>query len=43
MLGVNQTLMLALSMVIAALVGAGGLGLTVYIALGRLDIRISQL
>jgi len=39
MAGVNQTLMLALSMVvIAAVIGAGGLGLTVYIALGRLDI-----
>ena len=39
MAGVNQTLMLALSMVvIAALIGAGGLGLTVYVALGRLDI-----
>jgi glycine betaine/proline transport system permease protein len=39
MAGVNQTLMLSLSMVvIAALIGAGGLGLTVYIALGRLDI-----
>ena len=37
--GVNQTLMLSLSMaVIAALIGAGGLGLTVYVALGRLDI-----
>ena len=39
MAGVNQPLMLALSMVvIAALIGAGGLGLTVYVALGRLDI-----
>ena len=39
MAGVNRTLMLALSMVvIAALIGAGGLGLTVYVALGRLDI-----
>ena len=39
MAGINQTLMLALSMVvIAALIGAGGLGLTVYVALGRLDI-----
>ena len=39
MAGVIQTLMLALSMVvIAALIGAGGLGLTVYVALGRLDI-----
>lgn len=39
MAGLNQTLMLALSMVvIAALIGAGGLGLTVYTGLGRLDV-----
>ena len=39
MAGVNQTLMLSISMaVIAALIGAGGLGLTVYVGLGRLDI-----
>lgn len=39
MAGLNQTLMMALSMaVIAALIGAGGLGLTVYTGLGRLDV-----
>lgn len=39
MAGLNQTLMLALSMVvIAALIGAGGLGFTVFTGLGRLDI-----
>lgn len=39
MAGLNQTLMLSLSMaVIAALIGAGGLGLTVFTGLGRLDI-----
>ncbi|WP_163558776.1 proline/glycine betaine ABC transporter permease [Halomonas sp. NO4] len=39
MTGLNQTLMLSLSMVvIAALIGAGGLGLTVFTGLGRLDI-----
>ena len=37
--GLNQTLMLALSMVvIAALIGAGGLGLIVNTGLGRLDV-----
>ena len=35
--GVNQTLMLSLSMaVIAALIGAGGLGYTVYVGLGTI-------
>lgn len=39
MAGLNQTLMMALSMaVIAALIGAGGLGLTVNSGLGRLDV-----
>lgn len=39
MAGLNQTLMLALSMVvIAALIGAGGLGLVVFTGLGRLDV-----
>jgi glycine betaine/proline transport system permease protein len=39
MAGLNQTLMMALSMaVIAALIGAGGLGLTVNTGLGRLDV-----
>src|SRR3546814_19505825 len=39
MAGLNQTRMLSLSMVvIAALIGAGGLGLTVYTGLGRLDV-----
>lgn len=42
MAGVNQTLMLALSMVvIAALIGAGGLGLTVYTGLSRLDVGLA--
>ena len=39
MAGLNQTLMLALSMVvIAALIGAGGLGLLVYTNLGSLNV-----
>ncbi|MGJ3259526.1 MAG: ABC transporter permease [Rhodospirillales bacterium] len=42
MAGLNQTLMLALSMVvIAALIGAGGLGLTVNTGLGRLDVGLA--
>lgn len=42
MAGVNQTLMMALSMVvIAALIGAGGLGLTVYTGLNRLDVGLA--
>ncbi|MHA6641220.1 ABC transporter permease [Mesorhizobium sp. A623] len=44
MTGVNQTLMLALSMsVIGALIGAGGLGLTVYTGLGRLDVGYASI
>ena len=39
MAGLNQTLMMALSMVvIAALIGGGGLGLVVNTGLGRLDV-----
>lgn len=44
MAGMNQTLMLSLSMVvIAALIGGGGLGLTVYTGIGRLDIGAATL
>lgn len=44
MAGLNQTLMLALSMVvIAALIGAGGLGLTVFTGIGRLDVGAAAL
>lgn len=40
--GVNQALMLALSMVvIAALIGAGGLGLSVYSGINRLDVGMA--
>lgn len=42
MAGLNQTLMLSLSMsVIAALIGAGGLGLVVNTGLGRLDVGMA--
>lgn len=42
LLGVNQTIMLALSMaVIASVVGAGGLGDRVYQALGSVDVGVA--
>jgi glycine betaine/proline transport system permease protein len=44
MAGLNQTLMLSLSMVvIAALIGAEGLGLLVFRGIGRLDIGLAAL
>ncbi len=44
MAGLNQTLMMALSMVvIAALIGAGGLGTTVYTGIGRLEVGTAAL
>jgi glycine betaine/proline transport system permease protein len=44
MAGVNQTLMMALSMVvIAALIGAGGLGYLVYSGIGRLNVGAAAL
>jgi glycine betaine/proline transport system permease protein len=44
MVGLNQTLMMSLSMVvIAALIGAGGLGVTVYTGIGRLDVGSAAL
>lgn len=40
--GINQALMLSLSMVvIAALIGAGGLGLSVYSGINRLDVGMA--
>lgn len=40
--GINQSLMLSLSMVvIAALIGAGGLGLAVYSGINRLDVGVA--
>jgi glycine betaine/proline transport system permease protein len=42
MAGVNQSLMLSLSMVVvAALIGAGGLGLSVYEGINRLDVGLA--
>jgi glycine betaine/proline transport system permease protein len=42
MAGLNQALMLSLSMVvIAALIGAGGLGLTVYQGINRLNVGLA--
>lgn len=44
MAGLNQTLMLSLSMVvIAALIGAEGLGLVVFTGIGRLDVGAAAL
>ncbi|HLT01335.1 MAG TPA: proline/glycine betaine ABC transporter permease [Geminicoccaceae bacterium] len=44
MAGLNQTLMLSLSMVvIAALIGAEGLGLIVFRGIGRLDVGLAAL
>jgi glycine betaine/proline transport system permease protein len=44
MAGLNQTLMLSLSMVvIAALIGAEGLGLIVFQGIGRLDVGLASL
>jgi glycine betaine/proline transport system permease protein len=44
MAGLNQTLMLSLSMVvIAALIGAGGLGLTVLSGINKLDVGAASL
>lgn len=42
MTGLNQALMLSLSMVVvAALIGAGGLGLSVYSGINRLDVGLA--
>jgi glycine betaine/proline transport system permease protein len=42
MAGLNQSLMLSLSMtVVAAMIGAGGLGLSVYEGINRLDVGLA--
>jgi glycine betaine/proline transport system permease protein len=44
MAGLNQTIMMALSMVVmAALIGAGGLGMPVFMGLNSLDIGLATI